>query len=77
MKIETKYDIGDSFWLIRDGKAKDYKVNYLTVTHQREPNGCACYQDIITISYFGGVRNEVMTTEKEFYPTKSCLLKSL
>lgn len=75
MKIETKYNIGDEVWFIRDNKVQSLKITQLNVLMSLLPKtdgyGCEINQ---VVDY--GDRRTVLA-EYECFPTKEELLKSL
>lgn len=78
MKFETKYNIGDDFWVMRDNKPEKFNINRIVVSQFREPNGSGCYIDRVDIFYYGGLSpREEFVAENEIYQTKEDLLKTL
>ena len=79
MKIETKYDIGDEVWVMKDNRPQKFIVNGLNVE---------CYSGLyrgtlhiigspITTYDIGSRMSPLVYNEIYLYPTKEELLKSL
>lgn len=66
MTIETKYNIGDEVWAIRDNRPSMYKITKVTLV---------CDDIDLNISY--KTRCCKYFFESELFPTKEELLKSL
>lgn len=75
MTIETKYNIGDEVWFIKDNKVQSLKITQLNVLMSLLPKtdgyGCKINQ---VVDYSNG---KTVLAEYECFPTKEELLKSL
>ena len=68
MTIETKYNIGDEVWFIKDNKPQTMKVSYIEIiAASTVSKPCIRY----------GFGNFERYTESLLFPTKEELLKSL
>jgi len=76
MKIETKFNIGDLLWIMKDNKPEKIGVEYIRVLCERPPLGD--YQHTIEtyVSYKAYGSNEYHS-EDQVYPSKQALLNSL
>lgn len=72
MKIETKFNVGDKFVAIKDGKAQDMVVQSIMVV---------AYEDRTNITYYpkteGGYSSGNSFEEKLCFKSKEELIKSL
>lgn len=75
MTIETKYNIGDEVWFIKDNKVQSLKITQLNVLMcllpKRDGSGCEITQ---VVDYSD---RRTVLVEYECFPTKEELLKSL
>lgn len=78
MKIETKYDIGQEVWVMKDNRPRNFKVQGISVELvDGLYNGCMNF-GIDVIKYDLGTRmSPLIYNECYLYPTKEELLKSL
>lgn len=74
MKIDTKYNIGDTVWFMHENKAQEGTVGYIRVDILS--NG-EC-EERYTVTYgLGGVPIAYQCSIEYFFPTKEALLESL
>lgn len=71
MKITTKYNIGDTVWMILLDTPEEFVITGIKYTHHRILVGCSYYIKSTDCEY------EVEIPEVLLYPTKEELLKSL
>ena len=73
MKFETKFNIGDSFWMMENNKPKQCFVEEITVDYWEE---LSCYTRIPRQEiYYRGKDSSI--EQKDFCQTKEILLKNL
>ena len=78
MKIETKYDIGQEVWVMKDNRPKKLKVNGISVECLDGMYNSCIHFGIESVKYDLGERMRPMIySEIYLYPTKEELLKSL
>ena len=78
MKIETKYDIGQEVWVMKDNRPKKLKVNGISVEGLDGMYNSCIHSGIESVKYDLGERIRPMIySEIYLYPTKEELLKSL
>lgn len=71
MKIKTKYNIGDTVWMMLLDTPEEFIITGIKYTHHRIFVGCCYYIKSIDCEY------EVEIPEELLFPTKKELLKSL
>ena len=78
MKIETKYDIGQEVWVMKDNRPQKFKVNGISVEYQDGMYKSCIHSGIASVHYDLGQRmNPMIYGEIYLFPTKEELLKSL
>ena len=75
MTFETKYKIGDEFWIMLNNKPEKFFVDRIVVEQYQEPGGCYSVVEKTKINYYHNHKYSV--SENEFYRTKEELLKTL
>jgi len=76
MKIETEFNIGDSFWVMRDNKPKVFHIE--SIRTLSEKSSLDHYQTVSNTSVFYKVYGETTTyLEDDIFRTKADLLNSL
>lgn len=73
MKVETKYDIGDTLWTVDSDKVTAFKVNTICVA---VTDLCMGEGGFAAVSYCGAAANKAHK-EKECFRTKSELINWL
>ena len=78
MKIETKYDIGQEVWVMKDNRPQKFKVQGLSVEFADGMYDGCLQLGIDMISYELGSRmSPLLYSEINFFRTKQELLDSL
>lgn len=78
MKIETKYDIGDEVWVMKDNRPQEFEVNGISVECLDGMYNSCIHSGIESVKYDLGKRmNPMIYSEIYLFPTKEELLKSL
>lgn len=72
MNIETKYNIGDKVFIIRDNKIQEKTIDAI-MTHNTETTRGR--RQSVTYGFSG--QETFSAKEKELYPTKIALLEAL
>lgn len=79
MEIKTKFNIGDTFWVMRDNRPTECHVMRIYVEVHVEPRDNYASKIIIFIRYHDnfGEGRPVIVHEESMFKTKDELLKSL
>jgi hypothetical protein len=78
MKIETKYDIGQEVWVMKDNSPQKFKVNGISVECLDGMYNSCRHLGLTAVNYDLGTRmSPLIYTECYLYPTKEELIKSL
>ena len=75
MKIETKHNVGDKFWVMRNNKPVEYVVYKIIISYNEE-NYDYMTHPTSQISYYNHNGTEACS-EHTFYSTKAELLATL
>lgn len=76
MTIETKYNVGDEVWFLKDNKATTMRIWDIDIRVRTAYDGEKTYGSYTRIFYYDfGCYNEI--EENKLFPTKEELLKSL
>ena len=78
MKIETKYDIGQEVWVMKDNHPQNFKVQGISIELFDGLYDSCMHVGIDVIKYDLGTRmSPLIYNECYLHPTKEELLKSL
>lgn len=76
MKIETKFSINDTVWVIKDNKPHSICIYGIRVNVSAHPTGCYGTDISQNVNYFD-FGNRESVNESDCYATKEELLASL
>lgn len=77
MKIETKYNVGQELWLMKDNKPCSFKIWGIQIIVSCHDIGNYCCEQETSIRYYGYGSSAPSVYEDKAFPTKSALLASL
>lgn len=77
MNIQPEYNLGDTFWLMKDNRPQGCSVTDIFIHVTNEYRGCYTYAVNVEIRYESNIGARTQVLEKFFYPTKQDLLNSL